>query len=83
MTDKEIQDIQTMDFETAFNTLQENVAQLENEDLPLEKALALFERGQALAKRCAVLLEEAEMKVRTLSSALPAMNTSERPETEG
>ena len=83
MTDKPTQDIQTMDFETAFNALQKNVAQLENEDLPLEKALALFERGQSLAKRCAVLLEEAEMKVRTLSSALPALDPADRPEMGG
>ncbi len=67
MTPDYTQDIDAMDFETAFNALQENVDQLENEDLPLEKALALFARGQALAKRCAALLEEAELKVRTLS----------------
>lgn len=67
MTEKTLENIQTMDFETAFTALQENVDQLENEDLPLEKALGLYERGQALAKRCAMLLEEAELKVRTLS----------------
>lgn len=67
MTDKPTQDIQAMDFETAFNALQENVAKLEGEDLPLEQALALFERGQALAKRCAALLEQAELKLRTLT----------------
>ena len=65
------QEIQAMDFETAFNALQENVAQLEIEDLPLEKALALFERGQALAKHCAALLEQAELKVRTLTMDAP------------
>ncbi len=77
MTDKDQAEIQAMDFETAFNALQENVAKLENEDLPLEKALALFERGQSLAKRCAVLLEEAEMKVRTLSSQPPESDEME------
>lgn len=67
-----------MDFETAFNALQENVDQLENEDLPLEKALALYERGQALAKHCAVLLEKAELKVRTLSMEDPMSAEDER-----
>lgn len=71
MTQKTPENIQTMDFETAFNALQENVDQLENEELPLEKAIALFERGQALAKRCAALLEEAELKVRTLAMEAP------------
>jgi exodeoxyribonuclease VII small subunit len=68
MSDNLSQDIQAMDFETAFNALQENVAQLEGADLPLEQALALFERGQALAKHCAALLEAAELKVRTLTT---------------
>ena len=67
MTEKKIEDIQNMDFETAFSALQENVTLLESEELPLEKSIALFERGQELAKRCTKLLEEAELKVRTLS----------------
>lgn len=67
MTDKQPDDIQNMDFETAFSALQENVAKLENEDLPLEKSLDLYERGQLLAKRCEQLLEAAELKIRTLS----------------
>jgi exodeoxyribonuclease VII small subunit len=71
MTDQTQPEIQDMDFETAFTALQENVEQLENEDLPLEKALDRFERGQALAQRCAQLLEQAELKVRTLSMDSP------------
>ena len=67
MTNKRPDDIQNMDFETAFSALQDNVAKLENEDLPLEKSLALFERGQLLAKHCEQLLEAAELKIRTLS----------------
>jgi exodeoxyribonuclease VII small subunit len=67
MSEKNNLDILKMDFETAFAALQENVAQLENEDLPLEEGLARFERGQALAKHCAALLEQAELKVRQLA----------------
>jgi exodeoxyribonuclease VII small subunit len=77
MTDNQFQDVQAMDFETAFNALQDNVTKLEGEDLALETALQLFERGQALAKRCAALLEEAELKVRTLT-----MDTPDTPTTE-
>jgi len=77
MTDKLFQDIQTMDFESAFTALQENVAKLEGEDLPLEETLLLFERGQALAKRCAILLENAELKVRTLTTDTADINTKE------
>ena len=73
---KTIQDeINAMDFETAFSALQENVAQLENEELPLEKALETYERGQHLARRCAELLEAAELKMRSLSDTdVPADN---------
>lgn len=77
MTEIKIDDIQKMDFETAFNALQENVSILEGEDLPLEKSLALFERGQELAKRCSFLLEQAELKVRQLSLESPQITDME------
>jgi exodeoxyribonuclease VII small subunit len=67
MAEAKKEDIQKMNFEAAFTALQENVTRLEAEDLPLDQSLALFERGQELAKRCAALLEEAELKVRQLS----------------
>lgn len=67
MTETTLNDIQSMDFETAFTALQESVAALESEELPLEKALALYERGQKLAQHCAALLESAELKVQQLS----------------
>jgi len=71
MTNKNPEDIKAMDFETAFNALQANVTALEGEDLSLEESLALYERGQALAKRCAALLEAAELKLRQLSPQSP------------
>ena len=40
MEKEKLEKIQKMDFETAFTALQENVAQLEGEELPLEQALA-------------------------------------------
>jgi len=67
MPEKKQTEIQKMDFETAFAALQENVSLLEGEELPLEKALEVYERGQMLARRCAELLESAELKLRTLS----------------
>jgi exodeoxyribonuclease VII small subunit len=71
------EDIQNLDFETAFNALQETVSLLETEELSLEKALESYARGQALAKRCAALLEKAELQVRQLS-----MDTSQTLEEE-
>jgi exodeoxyribonuclease VII small subunit len=55
-----------MNYEQAFEELESIVLQLEGGDLPLEKALSLFERGQALALRCSTLLEQAELKLKQL-----------------
>jgi exodeoxyribonuclease VII small subunit len=59
--------VDTMTYEEAFKEMEEIVAALEADEHTLEEALALFERGQALAKRCATLLDEAELKVQQLS----------------
>jgi exodeoxyribonuclease VII small subunit len=54
-------------YEVAFAELQAVVSALEEEPASLEEAMSLFERGQALAKRCSELLEQAELKVKRLS----------------
>lgn len=56
-------------YEQAFQELEATVGQLEAGNLPLEEALALFERGQLLAARCTELLEVAELKLQQLTSA--------------
>lgn len=55
-----------LDYEEAFRELKKLVNQLETNELPLERSLNLFERGQALAARCSELLEEAELKLKRL-----------------
>jgi exodeoxyribonuclease VII small subunit len=55
-----------MKYEEAFQELKELVSKLESNELPLERGLSLFERGQALATRCSDLLEEAELKLKQL-----------------
>lgn len=54
-------------YEEAFAELEAIVASLEGEQHPIEEAMTLFERGQELTKRCADLLDQAELKVRQLS----------------
>lgn len=58
--------IDQLTFEQAFAELEALVQQLEAGQLALEESLALFERGQALAARCGVLLDSAELKVKQL-----------------
>ncbi len=77
MTDELKKEIQAMDFETAFAALQENIAMLEGEELPLETALEVYERGQLLAQRCAELLESAELKVQQLSQISDSSDSAE------
>lgn len=56
-----------LSYEEAFAALESVVEALEGEQRPLDEAIALYERGQALSKHCATLLEKAELKVRQLS----------------
>ncbi len=57
-----------MSFEAALQELESIVAQLEAGDLTLEQSLALFERGQLLAKRCHARLDEASLRVEQLTA---------------
>lgn len=57
----------TPDFESAYTSLQEIIARLENSELPLEEALKLYEEGKRLAELCSSILEEAQLRVTTLS----------------
>lgn len=54
-------------YEQAFSELEQIVQALEANQYPLEQAILLFERGQALARRCAGLLDQAELKVQKIS----------------
>ncbi len=57
---------QELTFEAAFRELEETVQRLEDGELTLEEAIALFERGQALAQLCDQKLEQAELRVNQL-----------------
>lgn len=61
-----MKEINELSFEEAFAELEATVARLEQGDLPLEEAIALFERGQALAAHCGLQLDAAELQVRQL-----------------
>ena len=52
-----------VDFETKINRLNEIVAKMENEVLPLESSIALFEEGKKLITDLEAELKEAEKKL--------------------
>jgi exodeoxyribonuclease VII small subunit len=56
-----------LSFEAGLGELESVVKQLESGDLPLEKALELFEKGMQLSESCRKQLEEAETKVELLT----------------
>ncbi|MGQ9828509.1 MAG: exodeoxyribonuclease VII small subunit [Roseiflexus sp.] len=61
------------EYETLYTRLQQIVEQLETGDLPLARALALYEEGIATAEACQRLLDQAALRVRTLmGNQLPA-----------
>jgi exodeoxyribonuclease VII small subunit len=62
-------DLETLSFEDAFQELEIVVQQLEEGDLPLEEAIALYERGMALAGRCGQALDAAELRVQQVAVA--------------
>lgn len=55
-----------MTFEQTLARLEEIAAALDRDDLPLEKALTLFEEGIARLREASATLTEAEGKVQTL-----------------
>lgn len=59
--------VEALSYEDAMAELETIVDALEEGNQKLEESMALFERGQALMKRCAELLQAAELKVQQLS----------------
>ncbi|HHW14193.1 MAG TPA: exodeoxyribonuclease VII small subunit [Firmicutes bacterium] len=57
---------EALTFEQAFGRLKAVVAELEQADLPLDRALALFEEGIGLSRICKARLDEAEGRVQQL-----------------
>lgn len=53
-------------FEEAFRELEETVQKLDAGELSLDESVALFERAMDLVGYCTKLLDEAELKVRSL-----------------
>ena len=63
MAENTVPDVGTLSFEVALKQLEEIVTKLERGDVPLEESIAIYERGEALKKRCETLLAQAEERV--------------------
>ncbi|WP_106769942.1 exodeoxyribonuclease VII small subunit [Paenibacillus faecalis] len=52
-----------MSFEEAMTQLEAIVSQLEDGDVPLEKAIDLYQKGMRLSQMCSQKLEQVEQKI--------------------
>lgn len=60
-------DIDTLPFEQAMQELEEIVAALEKSSVSLDESVKLYERGEALRKRCDALLAQAEARIEKIT----------------
>jgi exodeoxyribonuclease VII small subunit len=70
-------DLSTMSYEAALAELDEIIARLERGDVELEAAIRAYERGAALTRHCAQLLDRTEQKITQL--VVRAAGEVERP----
>ena len=79
--------IAELTFDDALAELQRTIAELETGGQPLERTLALHERGAALLEHCETLLRSAELRMRQLVAKPGGLETvdvdSERAVDEG
>jgi exodeoxyribonuclease VII small subunit len=71
-------DVPTLTFERAIEELESIVKRLEEGKVPLEESVTIYERGEALKRRCEELLRQAEARVEkiTLDAAGKPTGTS-------
>jgi exodeoxyribonuclease VII small subunit len=63
MADNTQVDVKQLSFERAIEELETIVKRLEDGKVPLEESVAIYERGEALKRRCEELLRQAEARV--------------------
>ena len=72
-------DIAVMSFEQALKQLETIVDDLERGDVPLEKSITIYERGEALKNHCEKLLQSAEDKVEKIKLNRDGQPTGTEP----
>ena len=61
-------DVKQLSFERAIEELESIVKRLEDGKVPLEESVAIYERGEALKRRCDDLLRQAEARVEKITT---------------
>jgi exodeoxyribonuclease VII small subunit len=63
MADIQNSDVSALPFERAIEELESIVKRLEEGKVPLEESVTIYERGEALKRRCEEVLAHAEARV--------------------
>jgi exodeoxyribonuclease VII small subunit len=66
----DVAEIDSLSFEDSYLRLEQVIAKLEGGELSLDESVALFEEGMRLAQHCGQKLDDAELKVSQLLSAV-------------
>ena len=72
-------DIAKLPFERAIEELETIVKRLEEGKVPLEELVAIYERGEALKRRCEDLLRQAEARVEKITLDATGKPTGTEP----
>jgi exodeoxyribonuclease VII small subunit len=72
-------DVKKMPFERAIEELESIVKRLEEGKVPLEESVTIYERGEALKKRCEELLRQAEARVEKITLDANGKPTGSQP----
>jgi exodeoxyribonuclease VII small subunit len=65
--DVNLSDVNKLPFERAIEELETIIKRLEEGKVPLEESVAIYERGEALKRRCEELLKAAEARVEKIT----------------
>jgi exodeoxyribonuclease VII small subunit len=71
--------VSALSFEMASAELEQIVQRLERGDVPLEESVAIYERGEALKRRCEELLRQAEARVDKITTDASGQPTGTEP----
>ena len=72
-------DVKKLTFERAMEELESIVKRLEDGKVPLEESVAIYERGEALKRRCEELLRQAEARVDKITTDSNGQPTGTQP----
>ena len=72
-------EVKKLSFERAIEELELIVKRLEEGRVPLEESIEIYERGEALKRRCEELLRQAEARVEKITTDASGQASSVEP----